>query len=427
VSPPKVSRRAVAALFLERQWLDRPRGRRLTEKTLPEFVSRTCGLQIDSVNVVDRAHHVTLWSRFGPYDRRRLERLTYRKRILFEYMTHVACFVATRDLPLHRAVMDDTPRRFDVWYKDWHRNNAKLIEEVAQVVAERGPLGNADFERPKHMGKGGGWWSWKPATHALDYLWKAGRIAVHSRVHFHKHYAAFDRVIAAGATNGAPMTYAAALRERMLRSLSAMGAATVDDLRMYWTWPRWEAVEQRTTLRQLVAEGVVTELAVEGERQPWYARVEDLPALERAHRRRTPSRGTTLLSPFDSFMWHRERVHRLWGYFYRIEIYVPGHKRQHGYYSLPLFHDGHLLGRVDVKTDRAKSVLQAKHVHLEPWFAAGKPAPGVHWGALDRDQVLAGLGDALRSLATHVGVERVELSRVSPAKLRTPVLRALRA
>jgi uncharacterized protein YcaQ len=421
---PKVSRRAVAALFLERQWLDRPRGRRLTAKTLPEFVSRTCGLQIDSVNVLDRAHHVTLWSRFGPYDRRRLERLTYRKRLLFEYLTHVACFVATRDLPLHRAIMDDTPQRRDGWYKDWHRKNAELVRAVEQAVAERGPIGNADFERPKHMGKGGGWWTWKPATHALDFLWKAGRIGVHSRVHFHKRYASWDRLMPG--TNGAAMSLELAMRERLLRSLAAMGAASVDDLRMYWTWPQWKMPGQRAALRQLVTEGVVTELAVEGERSPWFARTEDLPALARAHRRRTPSRGTTLLSPFDSFLWHRERVHRLWGFFYRIEIYVPGHMRRHGYYSLPLFHDGHLLGRVDLKTDRAKRALQAKHVHLEPWFAAGKPAPGVHWGTLDRDQVFAGLGDALRSLATHVGVERVELSRVSPAKLRAPVAKAVR-
>jgi uncharacterized protein YcaQ len=113
VSLPKVSRRAVAALFLERQWLDRPRGRRLTAATLSSFAERTCGVQIDSVNVVDRAHHLTLWSRFGEYDRAKLEQLLYRKRVLFEYLSHVACFVSTRDLPLHKAVMEDTPARFE--------------------------------------------------------------------------------------------------------------------------------------------------------------------------------------------------------------------------------------------------------------------------------------------------------------------------
>ena len=425
MTPPKLSRRAVAAEFLRRQWLDRPRGRRLTERTLSEFVSATCGLQIDSVNVLDRAHHLTLWSRFGEYDRARLERLTYRKRVLFEYLSHVACFVATRDLPLHKATMDDTPARFDARYKGWRRKHSAVIAAVEQAIEERGPLGNADFERPAHMGKSAGWWSWKPATHALDYLWKAGRISVHSRVNFHKRFVAMSRVLPALAdTKALPLEQAR--RERLLRSLSAMGAASLDDLARYWTWPQWKAPAQRAALRALVHDGLVKEVSVEGAKTTWYARAEDVPALQRAHRKRAPSTGTTLLCPFDSFLWHRERVHRLWGFFYRIEIYVPGHKRQHGYYSLPLMHDGHLVGRVDLKTHREANVLEARHVHLEPWFAATTPAPGVSWGQLDRDAAFTGLAGALKSLATHVGVEDVKLGRVTPAKFKPALTRALK-
>jgi uncharacterized protein YcaQ len=419
-----VSRRAVAALYLERQWLDRPRGRRLTARTLADFVAQACGLQIDSVNVVDRAHHVTLWSRFGPYDRRRLERLTYRDRVLFEYLTHVACFVATRDLALHKAVMEETPQRFDYWHRGWRKRNAETLEQVARAVAERGPIGNADFERPGPR-KGAGWWSWKPATYALDYLWKAGRIGVHSRVHFHKRYDAMARVLPAYERIAA-IPLEQVRRERLLRTLSALGAASWDDVLRYWTWPQWKAPGQRATLRELIAEGAVREVRVEGAHQPWFARAEDLPALQRAHRRHAPSRGTTLLSPFDSFLWHRERVHRLWGYFYRIEIYVPGHKRKHGYYCLPLLHDGQLLGRVDLKTHREVGVLEARHVHLEPWFASGKAPPRLDWGAVDQDAALAGLAGALRSLAKHVGVGDVKLGRVSPTRLRPVLLRSLR-
>lgn len=426
MTAPKLSRRAVAAEYLRRQWLDRPRGRRLTERTLPEFVSGVCGLQIDSVNVLDRAHHVTLWSRFGEHDRARLERLTYRKRVLFEYLTHVACFVAARDLPLHKAIMENTPARYDARYKGWRRKYREVIEAVERAIAERGPLGNADFERPKHMGKGAGWWSWKPATHALDYLLKAGRIGVHSRVNFHKRYAAMPSLLPAFA-GIRPMPLEQAMRERLLRSLAAMGAASGDDLARYWTWPQWKAPAQRATLQALIAEGRVSAVSVEGDARPWYARAEDVAALSGAHRRRAPSRGTTLLSPFDSFLWHRERVHRLWGYFYRIEIYVPGHQRQHGYYSLPLMHDGQLIGRVDLKTHREAGSLEARHAHFEPWFAAGKPPPGVNWGVTDRDAAFAGLADALKSLARHVGVERVTLGRVTPAKYKTAVARALRA
>jgi uncharacterized protein YcaQ len=203
-----------------------------------------------------------------------------------------------------------------------------------------------------------------------------------------------------------------------------MGAASMADLRAYWTWPMWPMPEQRAALRKLIDEGTVTELKVEHEKSPWYALTADMKALAAAGRRRAGSRGTTLLSPFDSFMWHRERVHGLWRYFYRIEIYVPGHKRQHGYYSLPVMHDGQLIGRVDVKTHREKGVLEARHAHFEPWFAAGGRPPGVSWGAIDRDAALAGLGGALLSLARHVGVEGVHVARVTPARFKTALARA---
>lgn len=415
---PAFSRRAVAALFLERQWLDRPRARRFGPAALQRFVGATGGLQIDSVNVVDRAHHLTLWSRFGAYDRDALERATYRRRVIFEYLSHVACFVSAADLRWYKREMLDTPDR---WAKlGWLKKDLRdTIAHVEQAFAERGVLGNADFERPKGQ-KGGGWWTWKPATHALDYLWKAGRIGVHSRRHFHKRFALMDRVLPQLAAIEAP-TRDEVERWRILRSLEAMGAASIVDLRSYLTWPRRPAAERVAHLAALEREGLVTRVAVEGERAPWFARTEDLPALARAGRRRTASRGTALLSPFDSFLWHRERTRKLFGFDYTIEIYVPGPKRTHGYYCLPVLHDGHLIGRVDLKAHREAGVLEAKHVALEPWFAAGEPPPAARWGTLDRDDAIAGLADALRSLAAHVGCARVAVKRVTPAGCRTTV------
>ena len=131
-----VSRRAVAALFLERQWLDRPRGRRLNARALGDFASATGGVQIDSVNVLDRAHHVTLWSRFGEYDRKALERLIYRRRVLFEYLSHVACFVATRDLPIWRAFMANTPEHFRKRYR-YPGKEQSVVDAVERAIAER--------------------------------------------------------------------------------------------------------------------------------------------------------------------------------------------------------------------------------------------------------------------------------------------------
>ncbi len=421
---PAVSRRAAAALFLERQWLDRPRARRFGANALQSFVEATGGLQIDSVNVVDRAHQITLWSRFGPYDRAALERLTYRRRVLFEYLSHVACFVSTRDLRWYRRYMVDAPARWKArgW---WTREFAATVKHVQEAFVARGVLGNADFERPAGE-KGGGWWSWKPATHALDFLWKAGVIAVHSRQHFHKRWALMDRTLPQAAALDPPSREELE-RWRIERSLVAMGAASEVDLRSYLTWPRIPAGERDRHLHALMDAGRVVRVAVEGERSPWFALAADLPALASAGRRRLASRGTTLLCPFDSFLWHRDRIEKLFGFAYRIEIYVPGHQRSHGYYTLPVLHDGHLIGRVDAKTHREAGVLEAKHVAFEPWFVAGAAPPAARWGTLDRDAALAGLADALRSLATHVGGERVTLGRVTPAAMKGALRAALAA
>lgn len=422
MSAPLVPRRAVAALFLERQHLLRPGARRLTAASLEAFVADTCGLQIDSVNVIDRAHHLTLWSRFGPYDRAAFDRLVYRRRVLFEYLAHVACFVPARDLALWRGIMDALVPR----WKRRHGDPARTlpVAAVERAIAEAGVADHGAFERPGGR-RSDGWWDWKPAQHAIDYLWKSGRIAVHSREHFRKRYALMERVLPQAAAT-APMSPAEVARERVLRSLAAMGPATSADLAGYWTWPRMGTHGEHDALARLQREGVVREVRVEGSARPHFVRTADLPALERAARRRRPSRGTTLLCPFDSFLWHRDRVHRLWGYFYRIEIYVPAPKRTHGYYAMPLLHDGRLVGRVDLKHRRETGTLEARHVHFEPWFAAGGPAPDAFGPAPDPGAVFAGLAGALGSLARFGGAHRVVAGRVTPARWAGEVKRAIR-
>ncbi|MFN8587295.1 MAG: crosslink repair DNA glycosylase YcaQ family protein [Candidatus Eisenbacteria bacterium] len=425
-APLTVPRRAVAALFLSRQHLDRPRARRLTAASLERFVGDVCGLQVDSVNVLERAHHLTLWSRFGAYDRAALEKLVYRRRVLFEYLSHVACFVATRDLALWRGTMLDVsqgPYPLARWGRA--RANAKLVAEVEAAVAAHAPVGNAGFERPRGS-KGGGWWTWKPATHALDYLWKTGRIGVHSRRHFQKLYAPMRAVLPA-LESVAPVAAAELPVERLRRTVAALGVACEDDLANYWSWPRRPVAQRRTALARLLREGELTELRVAGLPKRWYALTRDLPALERAARARRPSRGTTLLCPFDSFLWHRERTLRLFGYFYRIEIYVPAPQRAHGYYTLPLMHEGQLVGRVDLKHHRERGVLEARHAHFEPWFARGEAPPVALWAAPDRDAAIAGLAGSLHSLAAFVGAREVKLARTTPTALHSALSRAVSA
>jgi uncharacterized protein YcaQ len=163
--------------------------------------------------------------------------------------------------------------------------------------------------------------------------------------------------------------------------------------------------------------GDIAEIDVEGRPGRWLALTRDLPALARARRSPAPSKGTTLLSPFDSLLWYRGRVARLFGFDYRIEVYTPGHKRVHGYYTLPILHHGQLIGRVDAKSHRAERRLEIRHVHFEPWFARGKTPP-TGGERLDRDEALSGLGDALGALGAFVGATATVLGRVTPQRLR---------
>jgi hypothetical protein len=253
-----------------------------------------------------------------------------------------------------------------------------------------------------------------------------GALAVHSRPHFQKRYDLIERVLPAW-PGVEPASTEAFRAWHVERSLHGMGAATDTDLTRYLTFPRMGPGVRRAALRGLLQAGEVVEIEVRGSRGRWLALARDLPALERARRRRAGSRGTTLLSPFDSLLWHRERVERLFGFAYRIEVYTPGPQRVHGYYTLPILHDGQLIGRVDAKAHRPERRLAVRGVHFERWFATGGVPPAAGWGAIEQDAALAGVADALWSLARIAGADHVDLGRVVPGRLRSPLARALGA
>jgi uncharacterized protein YcaQ len=418
--PPVVSARAVTALFLARQHLARPRVRALTPARLARFVADVGGLQLDSINVLDRAHYLTMWSRFGPYDRARVDRLVYRRRLLFEYWAHAACLVPTATLPQWRRAMLDYRTHHTGW-SGWLKRNTRLVREARETIRARGPMGNADFDGRRPAGEQG-WWSWKPVQHALHYLWMTGDVTVHSRQHFQKRFDLLERAIPAAA-GVEPVSAEAFLRWHLERSFHAMGAATELDLSRYLSFPRFAPGWRRAALAAMRERGEVTEVVVEGRPERWFALTRDLAALDRASRLSAPSLGTTLLSPFDSLLWHRDRVARLFDFEYRIEVYTPGPDRIHGYYTLPILHDGQLVGRVDAKVHRGEGRLEVKHVQLEPRLTRNRGPAGRD---VDPDGVLAGLADALGSLARFLGARDMALGRVTPGRLRAPLARRLR-
>jgi len=422
-APRAVPRHAVRALFLHRQHLGRPRAHALTPGRLLRFAEDAGGIQLDSINVIDRAHYLTVWSRFGPFDRARLDRLVYRRRLFLEYWAHAACLVPVSMLPWWKRAMLDYRVRHTGW-SGWLRKNSRLLGTVTEMIRAGGPMGHTELEGKRPARGRGGWWDWRPVQHALHYLWMTGVLTIDSRRHFQKRFDLLERAVpgAAGVQAVSAETF---MRWHIERSLHAMGAALEIDLTHYLTYPRGATVARRAALRRMLADGLVTEIAVEGSTSRWLALTRDLPALARAARLPVPSHGTTFLAPFDSLLWYRDRVSRLFGFDYRIEVYTPGPKRVHGYYTLPILHDGHLIGRLDAKAHRAERRLEVRHVHLEPWAARGQDPP-VGGSALDRDAMIAGIGEAARSLARFVAADAVAVARVTPDRLRAPLVRAVR-
>ena len=394
-------REAAARLFLRRQHLSSPRTRKLTASALSGFAASVGGIQLDSINVVARAHQLTLWSRFGPYDTALLDELVYGERLLFEYWAHAACLVPRAHLPAWRRMMLGYRTR-DTGWSAWLRKNKRTVDAVEAAVRQRGPLSGGDLPRPERKRPSPGWWDWDAVAHALHYLWMSGRLGVHSRTNFQKRYDLAERVIP-GLASVEPLGPEEFRRWHVRTSLAAMGAATEKDLAGYLSFPRIPRAERRTALSSLIKEGSVVEVALEGSPERWFALATDLPELEEPG---PAPEGTTFLSPFDSLLWHRPRAAALFGYEYKIEVYTPAAKRRFGYYVLPILHEGSLVGQLDPKLHRAEGVLEVRALGL---------ADGV-----DEEAVLAGTAEALRSLAAFLGARGVSVTA------RTPAARALR-
>jgi len=381
--PVEIDREAVIRLWLHRQGLARPFEAPLTRERFVEHLERTGALQLDSVNVVDRAHYLTLWSRFGAFDRAEVDRWIYRDRVAFEHWGHEASVLPASRLPLALRGMRLFAPRGDWWAS--RTPSAAAFRRVLRRIRAEGPLETADFE--SREGEGGPWWGWKEDKQALEMLWHRGRLATSERRSFRRVYDLAERVYG----EVSPAGRARFEDGWFLAGLSGNGVARERHLEGYFTAPRPNAALRRKIIARNVAKGRAVEAEVGG--QPgWYVAPEHLDLLGGLPR---PA-GTTLICPFDSLLWQRSRAEDLLGFRYRVEIYVPPEKRAFGYYVMPILHDGILAGRLDPKMHRDEGVLEIKALSLEPGFRRRAAFDG-------------GLAGALASLASFLGAREVRL------------------
>jgi uncharacterized protein YcaQ len=314
-------------------------------------------LQIDSVNVLARAHYLPAFSRLGPYQSSLVDRMAFTHRELFEYWGHEAALLPVELHPLMRWRMARAERHIETW--GWLVKIAKerpgYVEAIYDEVVARGPVSAGDLAEDQKRGNADWAWNWTDAKTALEYLFRIGRITTASRRNFERIYDIPSRVLPAAILDLPTPDEADAHRELLLLAARFHGVGTVGDLADYF---RIRNPDARPRIAELVEDGRLEQVEVRGWSQPAYT----LPDVMVPRR----MAGAALLVPFDPLIWERDRTERMFGFRYRIEIYVPAHKRVHGYYVLPFLLGDSLVARVDLKADRAARVLRVQAAWAEP-------------------------------------------------------------
>ena len=353
-------------------------------RTLSRTLRRTGVLQIDSVNVLQRAHYMPLFSRMGPYDTALLDRASGKApRRLVEYWAHVAAFMPV-DLWPH---MQHRMRHYRDGGHPWMdgRDNRALADSLVAELREQGPRTARDLDDGLPRARQHWGWNWSEAKKALEYLFLAGEVAVAGRnAQFERLYDLPERVIPRAVLEQPTPPDEEAHRELVRRAAVSHGVATARDLRDYYRMP---VAHVGPAIASLVEDGELVPVSVEGRSGYFLHRDARVP-------RRADARA--LLSPFDPLVWERARTEALFDFFYRIEIYVPEHKRVHGYYVLPFLLGDRIVARVDLKSDRRGGTLHVHAAYAEP----GAPAETA-------DELAA----ELTSLAGWLGLADVAVAR----------------
>ena len=347
---PVLSNRAARRLFLDRHLLLTPGAGPGRGEDLEGVLHALGFVQMDSVNTLARAHDLILWSRRGRYRPAALETLIARRRTAFEHWTHDAAAIPMAFYPMWRLKFARDEARMRERWPAWQREGwLDELDTVMRHVADHGAVSSLDVGGDEAKGSSG-WWDWHPSKTALEFLWRSGRLAVCHRRGFRKHYDLPERVIPAAAladVRDADETVDWAMTQAMER----LGFGTSGELAAFFEIVRRD--EAKAWCADALAAGRIVEAEVEladGTRRRSFTtgamldRAADLPA---------PSARVRLLSPFDPALRDRARAERLFGFHYRIEIYVPEPQRRYGYYVFPVMQGDRLIGRLDAKRDGA--------------------------------------------------------------------------
>jgi len=393
MNSPVVTVEAARLLLLNAQGLLADPRRRATPAALRSLVERMGFVQLDSINVVERAQHLTLASRLDAYRPEHLSRLLEKERSLFEHWTHDASAIPTMWFAQWKPRFARERER--IWKKSWWRERLgeepdKVIDQVLKRISLEGPLRSIDFEHKKQAASPV-WWGWKPQKAALEYLWSTGELMVTRREKFQKVYDLTERVLPEHSREPQPGE-----REHVewacRTALERLVVATPREVAEFWH--AIGIAEAKAWCAEAARAGRIIPVMVESSDGAkgrtsfalcdWERRLSSLP---------TPPARTRLLSPFDPVLRDRARALRLFNFDYRFEAFVPAPLRQYGYYVLPILEGDRLVGRLDPKFNRSDGTLNIRQVYWEPGIRVTLPRR-------------RGLEKAVEQLAEFVGARR---------------------
>ena len=391
--PILLSKLAARRLMLEKQGIS-PHTGLADKEAIFWTVDRLGCLQIDTINVIERAQYLTLWTRLGWYKRKHLDELAYRDRLLFEHWAHAACYIPLKDYRFYLRSMEE--RRKDLEYRLRRRTGkgTELVDMVLERIKDEGPLGSIDFEGPKRKG---GWWNWKPAKVALEYLLGAGILLIHHRDNFQRYYDLAENFLPPW-VNTEPPSDSERVRFFILRTLDALGTVKASDIREYyhhWSIKLGQTTKQlEETLLELVADGTVERKKVEDEKAGYYLLGSDSVEADFL----ADDWGfddVRLFNYFDNLMWNRGRIETLFGFQPKLEVYLPVDQRVYGYYHMPVLYGDKFVARVEPKLERVESKLKVRGYWLEKGFKS-------------TEEYVDKLEETLQSLAQFTGADAVE-------------------
>ena len=389
-----LSKERACRFFLEKQLLTRtkiPKGK----AGVLHVIDRFGYIQIDTINVIERSHHLVLHTRLRDYKQQYLHTLQAHDRKIFEYWAHGASLIPMKDYRFYLPSMQRKPKPGS-WTDRWTKKNRKLMKEVRMRIEKEGPLMPSDFGDVNGR-KRGPWWDWKPAKAALEVLFWRGELMIRERRNFQRVYDLTERVLPEGLDTTLP-SEEAEKKFFIRRALTALGIATIQDIN------RYIGVSGRLNdrLAAMQRTGEITAVDIEVLENSYYVLTEDLSSL--LHYKPEIDDQVHLLSPFDNSIILRDRTRGLFDFEYSLECYVPKSKRKYGYFSLPILWHDHLAGRIDPKADRQRQVLLVNSIHLEKTVDA-------------YDSFLPALAESLNALCRFNACEHIELNIKIPKRI----------